>query len=111
MCYLENLKICIHAPLEFWNLDDLVRISRTWLYKEPKVSLLTLSVTSKCQVSSERRLLDLESEVPGSILTEDNILLLNFFCFHIVKPLMSILELLPISSSLSNTLLTSRNEK
>ena len=46
-------------------------------------------------------MLDLESEAmrgPDSIPTGDNILSLNFF--HIVKPLMPILKLLPISSSL-----------
>ena len=44
-------------------------------------------------------MLDLESEVmrgPGSLFTGGNILLLDFFCFHIVKPLMPILALLPL---------------
>ena len=36
----------------------------------------------------------------GSILTGGNILLLDFFCIHVVKHLMPILALLPISSSL-----------
>ena len=79
MLLSENLKISIHAPFEFWNLDGLVRISRAWLYKEPKVSVLSLSVTSKRQVSSERRVLDLESEVPGSILTGDKHFVIGFF--------------------------------
>ena len=46
-------------------------------------------------------MLDLESEAmrgPGSIPTGGNILSLDFF--HVVKPLMPILALLPISSSL-----------
>ena len=53
-----------------------------------------------CQIASERRVLDLESEVRGSILTEGIILLLDFFYFHVVKPLMPILVLLPTSSIL-----------
>ena len=55
-----------------------------------------LSLKSTCQFTSERRVLD--SEVPGSI-TGGNILLLELF-FHVVKPLIPILTLLPISSSL-----------
>ena len=58
----------------------------------------------KCQVSVERIVLDLDSEVmrgPGSIPTGNNILSLNLF--HIVKPLMPILALLPISSNLWKT--------
>ena len=52
-----------------------------------------------CQVSVERIVLDLESEVVrglGSNPTGGNILSLNFF--HIVKPLMPILPLLQILS-------------
>ena len=45
--------------------------------KKPKV----LFLRANAKVSSERRLLDLESEVLGSILTEGNILLLDFFVF------------------------------
>ena len=45
------------------------------------------------QVSSERRVLGLESEALGSILTGGNIFLLIFFCFHVVKPLVLILAL------------------
>ena len=48
------------------------------------------------QVSVERIVLDLESEGPGSIPTGGNILSLDFF--HVVKPLMPILTLLPILS-------------
>ena len=53
--------------------------------------------SNTCLVSPERRVLDLESEVmrgPGSIPTEGNIFHC-FFCFHIAKPLMPILALLP----------------
>ena len=32
----------------------------------------------------------------GSMLTEGNIVLLEYFCFHIVKPLMQLLALLPM---------------
>ena len=39
-------------------------------------------------------MLDFEYWASGSILTEGNILLL-FFCFHVVKPLKSIMALLP----------------
>ena len=55
--------------------------------------------SSTCQVSVERIVLDLESEVtrgPGSIPTRGNILSLDFF--HVVKPLMPIF---PLLSSLS----------
>ena len=58
---------------------------------------LSLSLTSKCQVSLERRVLDLESEAmrgPCSILTVGNILSLDFFCFYTVKTKMSILAFL-----------------
>ena len=58
-------------------------------------------LSSTCQVSVEGIVLDLESEAMrghGSIPTEGNILSLNFF--HVVKPLMPILVLLPISSNL-----------
>ena len=60
-------------------------------FKEP--------LSSTCQVSVERIVLDLESEVMrgrGSNPTGGNILSLDFF--HIVKPLMPILPLLPILS-------------
>ena len=42
-------------------------------------------------------MLDLGSEVQWFNTHWGNILLLEIFCFHIVKPLMSILALLPIS--------------
>ena len=42
-------------------------------------------------------MLDLESEVQWFNTHWGNILLLEFFCFYIVKPLMPILALLPIS--------------
>ena len=54
-------------------------------------------LSSTCQVSVERIVLDLESEVMrglGSIPTGRNILSLDFS--HIVKPLMPILALLPM---------------
>ena len=56
-------------------------------------------LSSTCQVSVERIALNLVSEVmrgQGSISTRGNILDL----FHVVKPLMPILALLPISSNL-----------
>ena len=54
-------------------------------------------LSSACQVNVERIVLDSESDVmrgPGSIPTGGNILSLDFF--HVVKPLMPILALLPI---------------
>ena len=54
-------------------------------------------LSSTCQVSVQRIMLDLESEVVkglGSIPTGGNILLLDFF--HVVKPSMPILALLPM---------------
>ena len=47
-------------------------------------------------------MLDLESEVQGSILTWGNILLLEFFCFPCSKAMMLILALLPISGVSKN---------
>ena len=58
-------------------------------------------LSSTCQVSAERIVLDLESETmsgPGSIPTGGNILSIDFF--REVKPLMPILPLLPILSNL-----------
>ena len=82
-------------------VDDLVGINGAWLHKEPKVSVLQASahLTQKgeCWTWNQRLIIG-----PGSILTGGNILLLEFF--HIVKPLMPILVLLPISSSLWKTL-------
>ena len=52
-------------------------------------------LSSTCQVSIERIVLDLESEVmrgPGSIPTGGNIF--HWIFFHIVKPPMAILALL-----------------
>ena len=51
-------------------------------------------LSSTCQVSVKRRVLDLESEAMrglGSIPTGGNILSLEFFCFHAVKTKMPIL--------------------
>ena len=39
-------------------------------------------LSSTCQVSSERRVLDLESEVPSSILSKGNLLSLDFLFSH-----------------------------
>ena len=67
-------------------------------------------LSSTCQVSVERIVLDLESEVmkgPGSIFTGGNILSLDFF--HEVKPLMPILPLLPILSIREKTRLSETN--
>ena len=58
-------------------------------------------LSSKCQVSVEGRVLDLESEAkrgPGSIPTGGNILSMDFF--HVAMHLVPILPLLPISSNL-----------
>ena len=61
-------------------------------------------LSSTCQVSVERIVLDMESEAMsglGSYPTRNNILSLDFF--HVVKPLMPILALLPISCNLWKT--------
>ena len=55
----------------------------------------THSLTSKCQVSVENIVLDLESEAmtgPGSIPTGGNILSLDFFLFSCSKDKNSIFE-------------------
>ena len=65
------------------DLDDLSRINRAWLYKDPKV--LALQANGKLV---QKRVLNLETKVSGSILTGGNIMLLEFFCFHAVKTLM-----------------------
>ena len=70
--------------------------SKYQVVKEQKFNDL---LSSTCPVSVESMVFDLESEVrrgPGSIPTGGNILSLNFL--HVVKPLMSILPLLPILS-------------
>ena len=56
-------------------------------------------LSSTCQVSVERIVLDLESEAMrdlGSIPTGCKILSLDFFCFHAVKMKMPILAFLCI---------------
>ena len=55
-------------------------------------------LSSTYQVSLERIVFDMESEVmrgPGTLPKRGNIFHWIFFCFHIVKPLMPILALLP----------------
>ena len=55
-------------------------------------------LSSTRQVSPERVVLDLESEVmkgPGSIPTGGKFFHWIFFSFHVVKPLLLILTLLP----------------
>ena len=54
-------------------------------------------LSSTCQVSVERSMLNLESEIQWFNTHWGNILLLEFFVFDVVKPLMPILTLLPIS--------------
>ena len=49
-------------------------------------------LSSTCQVSSERRVSHMESEVPGSILTGGNISLLEIFGFHVVNHLIFSLD-------------------
>ena len=65
--------------------------------KEPKVSVLQANAKLV-----KKGVLDLESEVQGFNTHRSNILLLDFFCFHVVKPLMPILALLPISGVSKN---------
>ena len=54
-------------------------------------------LSSTYQVSVERSMLDLESEVQWFNTHWGNIMFLEIFCFHIVTPLMPILALLPFS--------------
>ena len=54
-------------------------------------------LSSTCQVSVERSMVDFRSEVQWFNTHWGNIFLTGIFCFHIVKPLMPILALLPIS--------------
>ena len=66
-------------------------------------------LSSTWQVNVERKVLDLESGVMtglGSIPTRGNIFSLDFFCFHVVKPLLPILALLPFLCILKKTLLS-----
>ena len=67
-------------------------------------------LSSTCQVSVERSMLDLRSEVQWFNTHWGNILLLEFFCFHIVKPLMPILALLPISFNYEKPRLTLKSQ-
>ena len=82
----------------FFNLDDSVKINRTWLYKEPKVSVLQANVNlvqkGECWTWNQR-LWEAQVLFPLRVT-----FFTGFFCFHVVKPLMPILALLPISSSL-----------
>ena len=61
----------------FWDLNDSLRINRTWLYKEPTVPVLQANAKlvqkEECWTWNQRS--------RGSILTGGNILLLDFFVF------------------------------
>ena len=64
--------------LSFTGLKDIVSFITTLL----GVNLhLRLSEEVNCREQSSERVLDLESEVPGSIFTRGNILLMEFFVF------------------------------
>ena len=71
---------------------------------EPKVSVLQanaqLTQKGECWTWNQRLIRGL-----GLIPTRSNIFLLDFFCFHVVKPLIPILALLPILFSLRKTLM------
>ena len=86
----ESLNFC-SCIIWFLALDDLVRINRAWLYiyQKPKVWV---------QQASTRLTQKVQSSL-GVIFCYWN------FCFCVVKPLMPILALFPISSSLWKTLL------
>ena len=64
-------------------------------------------LSSTCQVSVERSMLDLESEIQWFNTQWGNILLVDIFCFHKVKSLMPILALLSISYNYEKTRLSS----
>ena len=76
-----HLSTSVHTPRGF-ELDlDLFRINSTWLYKEPKVSVLQghakLVQKGDCWVWNQN--------ARGSILTGGNILLLEFFFLKHLK--------------------------
>ena len=55
-CYLGDLYTSVHAPLGFW----------TWMIQVESIEndyilIQSLSVTSKCEISVERSMLDLET--------------------------------------------------
>ena len=69
-----RLYLCSHVLLILTRYSKSKnQVVREQKFKDP--------LSSTCQFSTERRVLDLESEVLGSILTRDNILLLEFFVF------------------------------
>ena len=76
----------------FLDLDDLVRINRAWLYKEPDVSVLKEDVKlvqkGECWTWNQRSGTSVSRGVTFSYWI--------FFC-TVVKPLISILTLLPIT--------------
>ena len=75
VCKTETLgSLYIHVPLiSNKSSKSEGQVVHELKFKDP--------LRSTCQVSSERRVLDLELEVIGSIHTEGNILSLEFFLF------------------------------
>ena len=70
-------------------------------------------LSSTCQVSPERIVLDLESEImtgPGSIPT-GVLFVTGIFCFHAVKSVMPILALLPTLFNYEKTQLLTKSDK
>ena len=53
-------------------------------------------LSSTCQISSERRVLDLESEVQAQVQSSLGVTFCHWIFVHVVKPLMPILALLPM---------------
>ena len=74
--FRRSLNFC---SITIWFLDDLVRINRTWLYKDPKVSVLKANVW------------DLKSEVQGfntsGVQYSLGVTFATGFFFYVVKPL------------------------
>ena len=80
------LSFCLYTTW-FLDLDDFVRINRAW-------GAESFSLTRKCQVSTERIVLDLESEVQGFSTHWEQYFVTGTFSFQAVKHLMLILALL-----------------
>ena len=87
----RSLNFCL-CTTWFLDLNDLVRINREWLYKQPKVSVLQANakLVQKGECWNQRS--------RGLILTGEYYFVIGIFCVHIIKPLMPILVLLPILS-------------
>ena len=79
-----SLNVC-SCTTWFLDLDDLVRISRAWLHKEPKVLVLQ----PNAKLVQKRECWNWNHRSRDSILTGSNIVLLEFF--YVVLALLAML--------------------